>query len=465
MTESYDLAVIGAGPGGYVAAIRAAQLGLRIICIDKRKAPGGTCLNVGCIPSKALLQSTLHYATLIDSAREEGIVYESLRVDFGNLMSHKQRVVKSLVDGVAGLLKKNGITWARGEAQLASDHRIEINAEGKKETVEAKNILLATGSEATPLPFLPFDEERIVSSTGALSLKAIPNKLLVVGAGVIGVELASVYRRLGSKVTIVEMLEQICPAMDLDVSKALLQILRKQGMDIHLGMRLNDAGIGPDSVVVSAQDKTGDKTFTTDVVLVAIGRRPYTEGLNLSQVGVKTTQKGFVEVDDRFRTSVPHIYAIGDMIEGVMLAHRASEEGVAVVELLAGLHPRLNYMAIPNVIYTHPEVASVGLTEQEAKDAGLQVLIGKFFMRANPRARCSGETEGFVKVVGDRATGRLVGMHIIAANASEMIGEGVLAIEQQVTLEGIARASHAHPTLSEAIKEACLHALGRVIHA
>lgn len=464
MNQSYDLAVIGAGPGGYVAAIRASQLGLKTICIDKRPTLGGTCLNVGCIPSKALLHASHQFAGVQEAISEKWMESKGVSVNFAQMMRRKEEAVKGLVEGVAGLFRKYKVEWALGEARLASANQVEMIGADKR-IIEAKNILLATGSESIPLPFLPFDEVRVVSSTGALALPKVPAKLLVVGAGVIGVELASVYRRLGSEVTIVEMLEQICPAMDPTISKTLLQILKKQGMNFHLGAKVTAGKMGQDGVQLTVQttDKQ-EQIFTADVVLVSIGRKPLTQGLGLADVGVVVDTKGFVTVDGEFRTTVPNIYAIGDIIEGVMLAHRASEEGTAVAELLAGARPCVHYMAIPNVIYTHPEVAAVGLTEPEAREAGLDVKVGSFPMRANSRSRCTGEVEGVVKAIGDGDSGRLVGMHIIASNASEMIGEGVIALERRATVEQVAHASHAHPTQCEAIKEACLAVLGHTIH-
>lgn len=464
MNQSYDLAVIGAGPGGYVAAIRASQLGLKTICIDKRPTLGGTCLNVGCIPSKALLHASHQFAGVQEAIREKWMESKGVSVNFARMMRRKEEAVKGLVDGVAGLFRKYKVEWAVGEARLISANQMEIVGADKR-VIEAKNILLATGSESIPLPFLPFDEVRVVSSTGALALQKVPEKLLIVGAGVIGVELASVYRRLGSEVTMIEMLEQICPAMDPAISKMLLQILMKQGIDFHLGAKVTAGKVGKDRVKVTVYtaDKQ-EKEFSADVVLVSVGRKPRSQGLGLAEAGVNLDAKGFVNVDGEFRTNIPSIYAIGDLIEGVMLAHRASEEGTVVAELLVGAKPTVNYMAIPNVIYTHPEVAAVGLTEPEAREAGLEVKVGTFPMRANSRSRCTGEVEGLVKVVGDGNTGRLVGMHMITSNASEMIGEGVIAIDRKATVEQVAHASHAHPTQCEAIKEACLALLGHTIH-
>ena len=441
----YDLAVIGAGPAGYVAAIRAAQLGLKAVCIDPRDTLGGTCLNVGCIPSKSLLHSTMHYEFLQKQAKHHGIFADRLSIDFSRLMTRKNEVVSSLVTGIAGLFKRHGIAWVQGSASFCSPHELAVD----NAIIQAKNILIATGSEPSALPFLPFDETRIVSSTGLLRLEKAPKRLLVIGAGVIGVELASVYRRLGVETMIVERLEQICPAMDIDISKALLKSLKKQGIAFHLGVKVD-------------QEKV--KSFDADVVLVAVGRRPFTHGLGLEKIGIQTDKRGFIPVGKDFRTLHSHIYAVGDVIEGIMLAHKASEEGVAAVEIIAGHQPRVNYMAMPNVIYTDPEVAAVGMTEREAKEAGLDVMTGSYMFRGNPRARCASEEEGLVKVIGDRRSGRLLGMHIMSSPASEMIGEGVIAMDASWTIEQLANASHAHPTYCEAIKEAALNCLERAIH-
>lgn len=460
MSEAYDVAIIGGGPGGYVAAIRAAQLGLKTVCVEKRKTLGGTCLNVGCIPSKALLDSSHHYAFCRDSAENHGIKLKQVSLDFPTLMKRKDEVVKGLTEGVAHLLKKHKVEWCLGEAQLVSPHKIAVDGQ----ELEAKQIVIATGSEPIALPFLPFDEKRVLSSTGALALEKIPQKLLVIGAGVIGVELASVYQRLKSEVTVLEMLDVICPAMDPAISKALLQSLQKQGIAFHLGVKVTSAKVTPKQVTLTFEREGKTEEQSADAVLVAVGRRPYTQGLGLKEIGIQVDKRGFIEVDASFRTAIPSIYAIGDVIEGAMLAHRASEEGVAVAELLAGQQPRVNYMAIPNVIYTHPEAAAVGLTEPEAREAGLDVHCGIFPMRANARARTAGESEGFVKVIGERANGRLLGLHILSPHASEMIGEGAVALENKMSVEQLAKISHAHPTLSESIKEACLHWLGHSLH-
>jgi len=456
----YDLVIIGGGVGGYVAAIRAAQLGLKTACIEKEKTFGGTCLNVGCIPSKALLQSSEFYSFIEKKAKEHGIFVSDLKIEFEKMMGRKDQVVEGLVKGISHLLKRNNIATFYGTATFISPHVVQV---GKQE-IEAKKFILATGSEPCSLPFLTIDESLVLSSTGALSLKKVPKKMIVIGAGVIGVELASVYNRLGSEVTVIEMLDRVCPAMDGTIGKTLLQVLKKQGLTFHLEAKVTEAKVKKDSVTLAVSTQNGNHEWSADVVLVAIGRRPYSKGLGLDTIGISLTPQGFVPVDQNFCTSQPHIFAIGDLIEGPMLAHRASEEGMAVVEMIAGTPACINYMAIPNVIYTHPEVAAVGLTEEETKNLGLSIQVGICSFKGNPRARCSGDTEGMVKVIGESSTGKLLGIHIIGPHASEMIGEGVMAIEKQMTLKELGNASHAHPTLCEAIKEAALQAQGRAIH-
>lgn len=427
--SDYDVVVIGAGPGGYMAAVHAAKLGLRTACVEKNKTLGGTCLNVGCIPSKALLHST-----------------EEMVLSFEQMMSHKEEVVTGLVNSVSGLFKTNKVEWISGKASFINSTTIVVD--GKN--ITSKYFIIATGSEPIALPFAPFDEKVILSSTGALSLQKIPEKMVVVGAGVIGVELASVYSRLGTKVTLIEMLDKICPFLDDQVGKTFLQILKKQGLTFHLGVSVTSIKKEKEGVRVSVNQED----FLADVVLIAVGRKPYTEGLGLEKIGIP---KGLIPVNGNFQTSVPNIYAIGDVVDGPMLAHKASDEGIAAVDAIAGRPARINYMAIPNVIYTNPEVAALGFTEEEAKKAGIPIKKGISWFKANARARCNDSTDGFVKVIVEANTSKIIGVHIIGPNASEMIGEGVVAIEKGTTAQELASYSHAHPALSEAIKESCLN--------
>ena len=465
MADQYDIAIIGAGPGGYVAALRAAQLGFKTVCIDKRPTLGGTCLNVGCIPSKTLLQSTELLSRLKKEGKENGIECGQLKIDFNQMMNRKKKIVQGLVDGIRGLFQQHQIAELQGKAEFLDPNRLLITRDdGSQSEIQASYFLISTGSEPIGLPDLPFDERQIISSTGALNLSNIPKRMIVIGGGVIGVELASVYSRLGSQVFVVEMLDHICPALDKALSSNLLQILKKQGIEFRLSCQVVTAVIQPEEVILTISENDKLSYLNGEVVLVAVGRRPFTEGLQLSRIGIEADKRGFINIDSNFRTAQPHIFAIGDVIEGTMLAHRASAEGVAVVESLKGEVPIVNYLSIPNVIYTAPEVASVGITEEEGVATGLELITGKSFFRGNPRARCSGETEGFVKIIGDKRTGRLLGMHILGAHASELIAEGMLAMQKKATIKEIAEAPNAHPTLSETIKEAALDALKRPIH-
>ncbi len=464
--ERFAIAVIGSGPGGYVAAIRAAQLGFKTVCIEKDAPLGGTCLNVGCIPSKALLHSSEIYAQCYKGLLEHGIGLTGCSLDFGKMMGRKEKIVSSFNTGIAALFNKNKITRKEGLASFIDPHTLKIQGKASTEEIQADHIILATGSEPIPLPFLPFDENKILSSTGALALKKIPKKMLVVGAGVIGVELGSVYARLGTEVIFIEFLERICPTLDESISKEFKKILEKQGLRFHLSSKVTSAKIQGNEVTLSVQlPDQSMQEMTADTVLVCIGRKPYTTGLCLEKAGITPNPKGFIPIDGQFRTSDPTIFAIGDIVDGPMLAHKASEEGVAVAEILAGLRPKIEYAAIPNVVYTHPEVGTVGLTEQEAKQAGLSVKTGTFSFRANSRARCTGEEEGFVKMIAEEKTGILVGIHILGAHASELIAEGALAIQKRATVADIIHTPHAHPTLSEALKEAALAVEKRALHS
>ncbi|MCH9609042.1 MAG: Dihydrolipoyl dehydrogenase [Chlamydiales bacterium] len=455
--NNFDLIVIGAGPAGYVAAIRGAQKGMKVACIEKGETLGGTCLNVGCIPSKALLHSTEYFDRIASEGEEHGILAENLRVDLKQMMERKEQIVKSLTQGIAYLFEKNNITKIKGAATLLSENRISVD----DQEYGYKNLILATGSVPIELPQLPFDEETILSSTGALSLKKIPSKLLLVGAGVIGLELGSVYNRLGTEIEVVEMLDRPCPPFDQEISKLLLKLFKKQGFSFHFKAKVTEGKSTKEGVVLTLDS---GKTLTADAALIAIGRKPYYEGLGVEERGVTINQQRQIIVDDNFQTSVPNIYAIGDLIDGPMLAHKASEEGIALVDYLAGEKSRVNYLAIPNVMYTWPEVATVGLNQEEAVALGLEILIGKAPLKSNARARCSGDPEGMVKLIGEKKSGRLLGMHLLAPNASEMIGEGAIAIEKRLTVDELAHLPHAHPTVSESIKEAALAIKGQSIH-
>ena len=462
--ESYDLVVIGAGPGGYVAAIRAAQLGMKVACVEKEPALGGTCLRIGCIPSKALLDSSELFEKAQEGLEVHGVKTSGVELDLVAMMRRKDKVVKGLTGGVASLFKKNGIKHLRGAARIAGAGTVSVSAPDAV-TLETKSILIATGSQPTPLPGVGFDGKQVVGSEEALSFPEVPKRLLVVGAGAIGLELGSVWARLGSKVKVVEFMDRILPTMDAELGETLRKVLAKQGLAFQLGASAKSITIGGDgeaSVVIEGGGKTTTETF--DKVLVAIGRRPYTAGLGLEAAGVKVDAKGRIEVDDHFQTSVPGIYAIGDVIRGAMLAHKAEEEGIACVELLAGQAGHVNYDAIPAVVYTWPEFASVGLSEEDCKQKNLEVKIGRFPFFANGRMRAMEERDGLVKIIADAKTDRVLGIHLLGPRAYDMIAEAVLAMEFGASSEDIARTCHAHPTLPEAIKEAALAVSGRAIH-
>jgi dihydrolipoamide dehydrogenase len=467
MSDRFDLAVIGAGPGGYVAAIRAAQLGMKVVCIDKRPALGGTCLNIGCIPSKALLDSSELVVVARSHLARHGIQVGEITLDLKTMMARKDQVVQGLTNGIAFLFKKHHITFVQGSARLAGRGKVAIkSAQGAGEMVEAKSIILATGSEPAALPALPFDGTAVVSSTEALGFEKVPTHLIVVGGGYIGLELGSVWARLGAKVTIVEFLPRILAQGDAEVATQLHKALGKQGLRFHVDTKVTSASVQGGQVIVNAQAKGESVLFQGDKVLVAVGRRPLTAGLGLEEAGVAVDEhSGRVLVNDRLETNLSGVYAIGDLIAGPMLAHKAQEEGVALAEQLAGKKTHVNYATIPSVIYTWPEVASVGQTEEQVKEAGREYRVGKFPFQANGRARSLEEAEGFVKVIVDAKTDRLLGVHILGPRASELIAEAVLALEFAGSAEDIARTCHAHPTLSEAVHEAAHAVDRRAIHA
>ena len=466
--ETFDLVVIGAGPGGYVAAIRATQLGMKVAVVEKNATLGGTCLNVGCIPSKALLQSSHLFEETGHDLAQHGIVVAAPTLDFAQLMKRKGEVVGATTKGIEFLFKKNKITWLQGAGRIEAAGTVAVlDPDGaSKDTVSAKNILIAAGSEVTPLPGVAIDEKKIVSSTGALELTEVPKHLVVVGAGIIGLELGSVWRRLGAEVTVVEFLDRICPGIDDEITKFFQRALAKQGLKFKLGSKVTKAEASDAGVTLTVEPSKGGaaETLQADVVLVAIGRRPYVAGLGLDKVGVKLTERGRIAVDAHFQTSVPGIYAIGDVIDGPMLAHKASEDGIACVETLAGQKGHVNWDLVPSVVYTQPEVAWVGKSEEQLKAASVAYKVGKYPFTADPRSRANGATEGFVKVLSDKTTDRVLGVHIFGAEAGTMIGEAALAMEFSASAEDIGRVCHAHPTVNEALKEAALAAWEKPIH-
>lgn len=464
--ETFDLVVVGGGPGGYTAAIRAAQLGMKTACIEKRGSLGGTCLNVGCIPSKALLQSSELFEEAQHSFADRGIDTGAVKLNLKKMMGQKDTTVTGLTQGIEFLFKKNKVTYIKGAGVLQGGGRVEVQGENAQ-VVKAKNILIATGSEVTPLPNVDIDEKQIVSSTGALELTKVPKKLVVIGAGVIGLELGTVWRRLGAEVTVVEFLDQALPGTDNEVAKTTQRIMKKQGIKFMLGKKVTGAKKTKTAVTLTLEPAKGgdEETLKADIVLVAIGRRPYTEGLGLEDLGIETDKAGRIVVDANFKSSVDGIYAIGDVIDGPMLAHKAEDEGVVCVEKLAGQKPHIDYNLIPGVIYTWPEVATVGQTEEQLKAAGVDYNVGKVPFMANSRARANGFTDGFVKILADKKTDKVLGVHIIGPDAGTIIHECVLAMEFGASSEDIARTCHAHPTLNEAVKEAALAVEGRTLNS
>lgn len=466
--NQYDVAVIGSGPGGYVAAIRCAQLGMKTAIIEKYDTLGGTCLNVGCIPSKALLDSSHHYEDAIKHFAEHGIdIPGEVKVNLKQMIARKEDVVEQNTKGIEFLMGKNKIDVHHGLGSFKDATHITIEKEGKTETIEAKNIIIATGSKPSTLPFIQLDKERIITSTEALKLKEIPKHLIVIGGGVIGLELGQVYKRLGSEVTVVEYMDRIIPTMDAALSKELMKVLKKQKMSFNLSHKVKAVERKGKEVIVKADDKKGEEVVLTgDYCLVCVGRRPYTDGLNLEAAGVKLDDRGRVAVNDHLQTNVSNIYAIGDVIKGAMLAHKAEEEGVLVAELLAGQKPHINYDLIPGVVYTWPEVAAVGKTEEQLKEEGVDYKVGQFPMRALGRSRASMDLDGFVKILADKNTDEVLGVHMVGARCADLIAEAVTAMEFRASAEDIARMSHAHPTYAEAVKEAALAATdNRSIHS
>ncbi len=466
--ETYDVVFIGAGPGGYAGAIKAAQLGLKTACIESRGRLGGTCLNVGCIPSKALLESSHHFAAARDDYAAHGIQLDGIKLDLKAMMQRKDDVVDSLTQGIEGLFKKNKVTYLSGHGRIQAAGRVEVAlADGGETAVEAENIVIATGSDIIGLPGIEIDEKRIVSSTGALELSEVPEHLVVVGGGYIGLELGSVWARLGSQITVVEFLDRITPGMDSELSRHLMRALTAQGMEFRLKTKVTGAKSTNDGVELTIEAAAGgdSESLSADVVLVSIGRKPHTDGLGLADAGVTVDERGFVPVDQDYQTNVTGIFAIGDVLpEKPMLAHKAEEEGVVLAELIAGHRARVNYDAIPGVVYTWPEVATVGQSEDELKTAGRAYNKGRFAFAANSRARANGDAEGFVKILADKASDRVLGGHIIGPDAGTLIAELVLAVDAGLSSEDLALTCHAHPTLNEAVKEAALAVTGKPIN-
>ncbi len=464
----YDVVIIGSGPGGYVAAIRCAQLGMKTAIIEKYSTLGGTCLNVGCIPSKALLDSSHHYDDAIKHFKEHGIEMSGeVKVNLEQMMSRKSSVVSQTCDGVKFLMDKNKIDVYNGVGSFKDATHINIDkTEGKNETIEAKNVIIATGSKPANLPFIKLDKERVITSTEALKLKEIPKHMVVIGGGVIGLELGQVYKRLGAEVTLVEFMDRIIPTMDSALSRELNKVLKKQGMKINVSHKVKSVERNGNEVIIKADDKKGKEVeFKADYCLVSVGRKPFTDGLNADAAGVEIGERGMITVNEHLQTNVKNIYAIGDVVRGAMLAHKAEEEGTFVAEVIAGQKPHIDYNLIPGVVYTWPEVSAVGKTEEELKKSGIEYKEGKFPMRALGRSRASGDTDGFVKILTNAKTDEVLGVHMIGARVADLITEAVTAMEFRASAEDIARMSHAHPTYAEAVKEAAMAATGdRAMH-
>ncbi len=464
--NSYDVAVIGSGPGGYVAAIRCAQLGMKTAIIEKYSTLGGTCLNVGCIPSKALLDSSHHYEDAVKHFEEHGIeIPGDIKVNLEKMIARKQAVVDQTTGGIDFLMKKNNIDVYQGLGSFKDATHISISGE-KTIEIEAKNTIIATGSKPSSLPFIKLDKERVITSTEALKLTEIPEQLIVIGGGVIGLELGQVYKRLGAEVSVIEFMDRIIPTMDSGLSKELTKVLKKQKFSINTSHKVKSVERKGDEVIVKADDKKGNEIeFKGDYCLVSVGRKPFTDGLNAEAAGVKITERGQIEVNDHLQTTAKNIYAIGDVVKGAMLAHKAEEEGVFVAETLAGQKPHIDYNLIPGVVYTWPEVAAVGKTEEQLQEAKIEYKVGSFPMRALGRSRASMDLDGFVKILADKETDEILGVHMIGARAADMIAEAVVAMEFRASAEDVSRVSHAHPTFTEAIKEAALAATGdRALH-
>ncbi|HEY8176387.1 MAG TPA: dihydrolipoyl dehydrogenase [Gemmatimonadaceae bacterium] len=460
-----DVVVIGGGPGGYVAAIRAAQLGLSTVCVEMDKTLGGTCVNVGCIPSKALLTSSEHFDFARQHAKEHGLRLASVELDLATMLKRKDDVVGQNTRGIEFLFKKNKVTWAKGRGTLAGGNVVNVSAsDGSLSSYQAKNVIIATGSVPVELPFLKFDEERVLSNIGALRIPQVPKHLVVIGGGVIGLELGSVWRRLGARVTVVELMPSILPGMDDELVKEADKSFRKQGLEIKLGTRVTSGKRTKDEVSIDIEKDGAKETITGDYVLVSVGRRASLTGIDAAKLGLTLSKRGEVVVDDQMRTNLPNVFAIGDCVPGPMLAHKAEEEGVVAAEVIAGKAAHMHYKSIPGVVYTWPEIASVGLSEREVKESGREYRAGKFPFSANGRARSMGESSGFVKFVADAGTDELLGCHMIGPNVSELIAEIVLAFEYRASADDIGMTVHAHPTLAEVTKEAALATLGRALH-